>query len=93
MSVRNNYLGNDYGNDIKGNLCLIDGEEIEGFSFGATVSRSGEVVFNTGMVGYNEALTDPSYCGQILVLTFPMIGNYGLLCFIYFPHFQNIFKF
>lgn len=38
----------------------------------------GEVVFNTGMVGYPEALTDPSYCGQILTLTFPLVGNYGV---------------
>ena len=51
---------------------------IEGRSFGAPVSVSGEVVFNTGMVGYPEALTDPSYRGQILVLTFPLIGNYGV---------------
>ena len=48
------------------------------FSFGAEVSRSGEVVFNTGMVGYPESLTDPSYRGQILVFTFPMMGNHGI---------------
>lgn len=48
------------------------------FSFGENVSRSGEVVFNTGMVGYPESLTDPSYRGQILVFTFPMMGNYGI---------------
>lgn len=47
-------------------------------SFGAPVSVSGEVVFNTGMVGYPEALSDPSYRGQILVLTYPLIGNYGV---------------
>jgi carbamoyl-phosphate synthase small subunit len=51
---------------------------IAGRSFGANVSVSGEVVFNTGMVGYPEALTDPSYRGQILVLTYPLIGNYGV---------------
>ncbi len=52
---------------------------IEGNSFGATVPvQTGEVVFNTGMVGYTEALTDPSYRGQILVLTYPLIGNYGV---------------
>lgn len=61
-----------------GNLVLIDGEVIEGISFGARTSVAGEVVFNTGMVGYPEALTDPSYSGQILVLTSPMIGNYGV---------------
>ena len=48
------------------------------FSFGEEVSRAGEVVFNTGMVGYPESLTDPSYRGQILVFTFPMMGNYGV---------------
>lgn len=48
------------------------------FSFGDDVSKSGEVVFNTGMVGYPESLTDPSYRGQILVFTFPMMGNYGV---------------
>jgi carbamoyl-phosphate synthase small subunit len=60
-------------------LYLADGSNpIHGRSFGAPVSMSGEVVFNTGMVGYPEALTDPSYRGQILVLTYPMIGNYGV---------------
>jgi carbamoyl-phosphate synthase small subunit len=54
------------------------GMAIEGRSFGAPISVSGEVVFNTGMVGYPEALTDPSYRGQILVLTYPLIGNYGV---------------
>jgi len=49
-----------------------------GKSFGATTSCSGEVVFNTGMVGYPEALTDPSYRGQILVVTYPLVGNYGV---------------
>lgn len=55
-----------------------DAEPVAGRSFGAPVSISGEVVFNTGMVGYPEALTDPSYRGQILVLTYPLIGNYGV---------------
>jgi len=59
-------------------LYLEDGTEYSGYSFGAEVSVSGEVVFNTGMVGYVESLTDPSYCGQILVLTYPLIGNYGV---------------
>lgn len=49
-----------------------------GHSFGADTAISGEVVFNTGMVGYPEALTDPSYRGQILVLTYPLVGNYGV---------------
>jgi len=59
-------------------LILENGEEFKGFSFGAEHSVSGEVVFNTGMVGYPESLTDPSYKGQILVLTYPLIGNYGV---------------
>jgi len=59
-------------------LVLANGQEFEGFSFGAKRSIAGEVVFNTGMVGYPEALTDPSYRGQILVLTYPLIGNYGV---------------
>ena len=60
------------------NLILENGEEFKGFSFGAEHSTSGEVVFNTGMVGYPETLTDPSYKGQILILTYPLIGNYGV---------------
>jgi len=59
-------------------LILENGQEFKGFSFGSENSVSGEVVFNTGMVGYPESLTDPSYKGQILVLTYPLIGNYGV---------------
>ncbi|KAK8735885.1 hypothetical protein OTU49_005102 [Cherax quadricarinatus] len=59
-------------------LVLEDGTSLEGHVFGASVSFSGEVVFQTGMVGYPEALTDPSYCGQVLVLTYPLVGNYGV---------------
>lgn len=59
-------------------LIFEDGTTFKGHSFGAEISVSGEVVFNTGMVGYPETLTDPSYCGQILVLTYPLIGNYGI---------------
>ena len=62
--------------------CLRGGARLfsvrRSLSFGAPVSKSGEVVFNTGMVGYPESLTDPSYRGQILVFTFPMMGNYGV---------------
>jgi carbamoyl-phosphate synthase small subunit len=57
---------------------LEDGSIFQGYSFGAKKPVSGEVVFNTGMVGYPESLTDPSYRGQILVLTYPLIGNYGI---------------
>lgn len=59
-------------------LILSDGTVFGGKGFGADVSAQGEVVFNTGMVGYPESLTDPSYQGQILVLTYPLIGNYGV---------------
>lgn len=59
-------------------LILQDGTEIPGKPFGAKISVSGEVVFNTAMTGYLESLTDPSYKGQILVLTYPLIGNYGV---------------
>jgi carbamoyl-phosphate synthase/aspartate carbamoyltransferase/dihydroorotase len=59
-------------------LLLKDGTEYEGFNFGAPVAISGECVFQTGMVGYVESLTDPSYRGQILVLSYPLIGNYGV---------------
>jgi len=59
-------------------LILEDGSTFQGYSFGAKRVVTGEVVFNTGMVGYPESLTDPSYRGQILVLTYPLIGNYGV---------------
>ena len=59
-------------------LILEDGSVFSGYSFGATCPGSGEVVFNTGMVGYPETLTDPSYKGQIITLTYPLIGNYGV---------------
>ncbi len=59
-------------------LILDDGTVFEGKSFGAEKANAGEVVFNTAMVGYPESLTDPSYLGQILVVTFPLVGNYGV---------------
>ena len=59
-------------------LTLEDGSICEGYSFGAKSTTYGEVVFNTSMSGYQEMLTDPSYAGQILVLTYPLIGNYGV---------------
>ncbi|MBN2537732.1 carbamoyl-phosphate synthase (glutamine-hydrolyzing) small subunit, partial [candidate division WOR-3 bacterium] len=59
-------------------LELEDGTVFEGTGFGHDVAAAGEVVFNTSMVGYVEALTDPSYRGQILVMTYPLIGNYGV---------------
>jgi carbamoyl-phosphate synthase small subunit len=63
---------------VKARLELEDGSVYQGYSFGAPSSVAGEVVFNTSMVGYPESLTDPSYYGQILVLTYPLIGNYGV---------------
>ncbi len=59
-------------------LILEDGSVIEGESFGASGTAYGELVFNTGMTGYQESLTDPSYNGQVLMFTYPMIGNYGV---------------
>jgi len=69
------FVGND---DPEGILVLEDGSVHQGFSFGARRSCNGEVVFTTNMVGYPESMTDPSFAGQILNLTFPMIGNYGV---------------
>jgi carbamoyl-phosphate synthase small subunit len=62
----------------KAYLVLEDGTIFEGESFGAPVEATGEVVFNTSMTGYQEALTDPSYAGQMLVMTYPLQGNYGV---------------
>jgi carbamoyl-phosphate synthase small subunit len=59
-------------------LALEDGSAYEGYSFGAKATTYGEVVFSTSMTGYQEMLTDPSYAGQILVPTYPLIGNYGI---------------
>jgi carbamoyl-phosphate synthase small subunit len=59
-------------------LVLADGSVYEGQSFGAEVDACGEVVFNTSMTGYQEMLTDPSYAGQIVIPTYPLIGNYGI---------------
>eukprot|EP00434_Breviolum_minutum_P031230 symbB.v1.2.027619.t1/scaffold2810.1/size69760/1 len=67
----------------KCNLELLNPSEkeamiLQGYAFGSPTSVSGEVVFNTGMVAYPESLTDPSYAGQILVITYPLVGNYGI---------------
>ena len=59
-------------------LALEDGRFFEGESFGATGTRVGEICFNTAMTGYQEVLTDPSYRGQIVAMTYPLIGNYGI---------------
>ncbi len=62
-------------------LVLSDGTQFKGKSFGYDAPVSGEVVFNTAMMGYPESLTDPSYAGQMMVLTFPLVGNYGVPAF------------
>ena len=62
----------------KATLLLADKSSFEGFAFGADKPTAGEVVFATGMVGYEQSLTDPSYAGQILVFTYPLIGNWGV---------------
>ena len=66
------------GTGLRARLLLADGTGVEGCGFGAPTSRVGEVVFTTAMTGYPESLTDPSYRGQILVETHPMMGNYGV---------------
>jgi len=59
-------------------LALEDGTVLRGYSIGAEVCREGEVVFNTGLSGYEEILSDPSYAGQFVTMTYPEIGNYGI---------------
>lgn len=63
---------------MKKKLVLESGEVFHGTGFGANENTSGEVVFNTGMTGYQELISDPSYCGQIVCMTYPLIGNYGI---------------
>ncbi len=63
---------------MKGKLILENGIIFEGNIFGYLEESVGEVVFNTGMTGYQEILTDPSYYGQIVTMTYPLIGNYGI---------------
>src|SRR6478735_6678780 len=63
---------------MKAILALEDGSVFHGTGFGAATSACGEVCFNTSMTGYQEILTDPSYKGQIVTMTYPLIGNYGI---------------
>ncbi|MEJ8598609.1 glutamine-hydrolyzing carbamoyl-phosphate synthase small subunit [Riemerella anatipestifer] len=63
---------------MKKKLILESGEVLHGWGFGANLNTEGEVVFNTGMTGYQELISDPSYCGQIVCMTYPLIGNYGI---------------
>ncbi len=71
-------LSRKWKEKIEARLVFEDGSEFSGYAFGAIKPVSGEVVFNTGMIGYPESLTDPSYRGQIVVFTYPLIGNYGV---------------
>ena len=77
----NTNSGSDQRGNIRAKITLEDGTILEGISFGSETPVNGEVVFSTGMTGYSEALTDPSFRSQILTLTFPMIGNYGVPSF------------
>ena len=63
---------------MKKKLILESGEVFYGVGFGANTDTAGEVVFNTGMTGYQELISDPSYAGQIVCMTYPLIGNYGI---------------
>ena len=64
--------------DYDKKIVLLDGTEFFGYGFGADGQRTAEIVFNTSMVGYQEILSDPSYTGQAVVMTYPLIGNYGM---------------
>lgn len=75
MGTKKRILAKEYK---KAYLELSNGMKFEGSSIGANINVSGEMVFNTGMLGYSEAMTDPSYLGQILVFSFCLIGNYGI---------------
>ena len=62
---------------MKKKLILASGEVFHGTGFGAQAETEGEIVFNTGMTGYQELISDPSYCGQMVCMTYPLIGNYA----------------
>src|SRR5947207_4220150 len=64
---------------MDGLLVVADGTAVRGIGAGAAGVVTGELVFQTGMVGYQEALTDPSYAGQLLIFTYPLVGNYGAI--------------
>eukprot|EP00929_Paragymnodinium_shiwhaense_P027828 TRINITY_DN1624_c0_g1_i1.p1 TRINITY_DN1624_c0_g1~~TRINITY_DN1624_c0_g1_i1.p1 ORF type:complete len:1596 (-),score=444.53 TRINITY_DN1624_c0_g1_i1:125-4912(-) len=80
MAAGQNWVSDEFDETarVPARLLLKDGTCYDGWSFGSAQGASGEVVFNTGMVGYPESLTDPSYAGQILTITFPLVGNYGV---------------
>ena len=70
-------------------LILDDGTTFRGTSFGYEKPVAGEVVFNTAMTGYPESLTDPSYAGQLMTLTYPLVGNYGVPPFTFENYFEQ----
>ena len=72
------FIKGRYDKMKKVTLVLQDGTKFHGKSFGYDKPVAGEVVFNTAMMGYPESLTDPSYAGQLMVLTYPLVGNYGV---------------
>ncbi|MCY4491218.1 MAG: glutamine-hydrolyzing carbamoyl-phosphate synthase small subunit [Thaumarchaeota archaeon] len=73
ITIKKSKYANKYGK-----LVFDDGTVLDGMGFGHSGIAFGEIVFNTGMVGYTETLTDPSYSGQILMMTYPLVGNYGV---------------
>lgn len=78
MSDRSRYIG-DFGYEEKRRMLVLEnGRYFVGKGFGSDETRIAEIVFNTSMVGYQEILSDPSYCGQMVVMSYPLIGNYGL---------------
>jgi len=78
MAIEGTDISAWLSNRTRATLELANGTSFQGFSFGSPTSVTGEVCFNTGMVGYPESLSDPSYAGQILVITYPLVGNYGV---------------
>jgi carbamoyl-phosphate synthase small subunit len=78
MKKKNNYLSREMPKTIMALLALEDGRVFDCLSFTGPGEASGEIVFNTGMTGYQEILTDPSYYGQLVTMTYPLIGNYGV---------------
>jgi hypothetical protein len=78
LFMRDDIIKYNRKEDMKRILALENGEIFTGEAFGASIDVIGEVVFNTGMTGYQEVMTDPSYYGQIVTMTYPLIGNYGI---------------
>ncbi|OMF93956.1 carbamoyl phosphate synthase small subunit [Paenibacillus sp. FSL R7-0273] len=77
-TIESDYRNKKEWKEMQARLLLQDGTLFTGTAFGAEGEKTGEVVFNTGITGYQEVLSDPSYCGQIVTMTYPLIGNYGI---------------